>query len=57
MGRQLERVLSAEVLHACTGMEPTRANSLRVCGDLHESVRMTEKPGAQLARLCGHGEM
>ena len=27
-GHQLERVLSAEVLQACTGMEPTGANSL-----------------------------
>ena len=28
-----------------------------VCGDLHESVSMTEKPSAQPTRLCGHGRI
>ena len=59
MGCQLEHVLSAEVLHACTGMKPSGANSLwrSDAQSLHESASMTEKPGAQPARFCGGGEI
>ena len=50
---QLELLVFADVLPRCTGMTPTGVNSLRRSA----SVSMTEKPVAQPAPLCEHGEI
>ena len=62
MGCQPKLVLFAKVLHACTGMEPTGASSLwrsacsvSITVSITESI--TDKPVAQPAPLCGHGEI